>query len=720
MKSPKYLFISLIMLAVTNNLYACWGPWYEPKGYYMYRVHNNKQEPTLNVESQHSGEGLNCLEWQKATSETIPLEEIYQVVYKMSLKEFEDIYNNRGAKYDNKFVEWITKKDSAILDFLLLAKTNEYIRLKRSSRWYYPSMKTGARMTLEEIAEKAISQKDGKLRDRYLLQGIRALFSLTKYEECIELWENEISRLPEDNLMRQLIQPYIAGAEYHIKRPEKAIEYFAQLGDLESMRFCAGCSGGKISTIDALEIVCKYAPNSKFIEETLQTYIRSIEPIGEFYWEDKLEKTPEIDRLRSLSLKMARGGGSDNPAMWYYTAAFLEDLFGNASGASRLLGLAEKSKSTEYLAESIKIFRIYLDAKLLPYNSHYENRLFSQLKWLDLKIQSDLNDEVCNETARGFKLFNCESYYYWNDMMRRIVLAEVCPRMIKAGKTSRALQLANMADNRMRNLVNGYDICDWSTDKITHSYTKPHKPRFRYSIKFNSCDYRNHFFEMIDSIGIDNVIKYVGRVNKPQSDFDRFLNSRGYVESDYLNDIIGTQCLRNMQYKKALNYLGKVSETYKTHQYMEYDPFSIVRKPIKMKTEFKYEFAREMYSLEQSIDLTSEPNRRAMLMVKYATGIRNSFDWCWGLTQYYRGSNYWGQVCEKRDWENDDNTKAAIRKANELIELACDIVTDDEIAANIQYMLCNFKTVALNYPNTEKGRLVRGKCDNLYDHHANL
>ena len=61
---------------------------------------------------------------------------------------------------------------------------------------------------------------------------------------------------------------------------------------------------------------------------------------------------------------------------------------------------------------------------------------------------------------------------------------------------------------------------------------------------------------------------------------------------------------------------------------------------------------------------------------------------------------------------------SAIGKVEELINLACDIVTDDETGANIQYMLCNFKTVARNYPNTEKGQLVRGKCDNLYDYHA--
>ena len=715
MKSLRYLCISLILLTITNKAVACWGPWYTPKGYYMYRVYNNLPDPTIDIEKQNPNEGKNCEEWQKLTSETIPLEDIYQVVYKMDLESFEALYDNRGDSHENKFIEWITQKDTAILDFLLLAKTNEYIRIKRNSRWYYPSMKIGARMTLEEIADSAISIKDSRLRDRYLLQGVRALFSLSKYERCIELWENEISHWSDENLMRQLIQPYIAGAEFHIKRSEKAIEYFAQLGDIQSMLFCLGRSGEKLSIIDALEFVCEYAPNSRFIEETLQKYIREIEPLGEFYWEDELEKTPELDKLYNLCLKMARCGKSNNPAMWYYTAAFLEALYGNTASASRLLSSAEKSRSSDYIKESIKIFRIYLDAKLLPYDSHYENRLFSQLKWLDSKIQSNIDDKVRKETARGYMLFNCESYYYWNDMMRRILLAEVCPRMIKSGKTTRALQLANMADNRLLNIVNRHEICDWMDDKVVHSYTMS---SYRYSTNFNPHDYSNSFFEMIDSLGVNEAIRYVKRVDKPQNEFDRFLNDRGYIGSDYLNDILGTQCLRNMRYQEALEYLGKVSDAYKTHHnvYMEYDPFSFSPNRIKMKSDFRYDFAREMYSLEQGINLTTEPNRKALLMVKYAIGIRNSFDWCWGLTQYYRGTSYWGQVCEKRDWENDENTLLALEKAEKTLKLACEIVTDDETAANIHYELCHYLTVARMYPNTQKGALVKGKCDNLCDY----
>lgn len=725
MKLIRYFLFSLLSLLATNEVLACWGAWYTPDGYYMYRVHNIQPDPELAVEGYYPRAGKNCESWQKLTSSNIPLEDIYHVVYTMSLEEFESIYDNKGIVYENRFVNWITKKDTAILDFLLLAKTNEYIRLKRNSRWYYPSMKIGARMTIEEIAEKALSVDDERLRDRYLLQGVRALFSLAKYEECIDLWESEVSHLPEENLMRQLIHPYIAGAAFHVKRSEKALEYFAQLGDVKSMLFCAGRTGEELSTVDALEWVCEYAPNSSYISETLQSYVRKLEPLGRLYWDDEFEVTSEYNKLYSLCLKMARSSRSANPAMWYYTASFLADLNGEETKASYLLRLAEKSKSSDYIDESIQVFRIYLDAKLLPYNSSYENKLFSQLKWLDFKITNNMDEKVRQETARGYMLFNCRSYYYWNDMMRRILLAEVCPRMIKAGKTTRALQLANMADNSLLGLINRRELdgsvevndsCEYRSVVI---YTMS---EYRYSTDFNCHDYSNHFFEMIDSLGVNTAIKYVKDVRKPKSEFDRYLNARSYTGNDYLNDIIGTQCLRNMRYAEAVEYLGAVSEAYKNHHnvYMKYDPFGVKRTAIRVKTDFRYDFAREMLSLEQSIKLTTDPNRKAQLMVKYAIGLRNSFDFCWGLTQYYKGVNYWGQVCEKRDWSKDKYTIAAKNKVKQLVQLACDIVTDDEIAASIYYDLCNFKTIANNYPNTEFGKLVRGKCDNLYDYQEKI
>ena len=69
------------------------------------------------------------------------------------------------------------------------------------------------------------------------------------------------------------------------------------------------------------------------------------------------------------------------------------------------------------------------------------------------KIADNITPKVRERTSEYYDLACNISYYYWNDMMRRIILAEVCPRMIVSGKTIRALQLANMADNRLLGLV---------------------------------------------------------------------------------------------------------------------------------------------------------------------------------------------------------------------------------------------------------------------------
>ena len=736
MKSLRYLLISLLAMLTTGEAFACWYDWYDVSGYYMYRVY---EEPSKVASKTESGDlapevAANCAAWQQLTSEAISVQEIYEVVYKMPLADFKKMCDNREANYENKFAEWITKRDRAILDFLLLAKNNEYIRSKRNSRWYYPTMDIGVDITIEQVIEKALSAKDARLRDRYLLQAIRALFSLARYEECVTLWESEVAKLPAENIMRKHIQPYIAGAEFRLNNPTKAIDYFAQVGDIESMLFCANSAGKSLSICEAFELVYKYAPNSPDLDKFLQSQIRSIEPDGATFGsygggyveEQERVRRDRIKWLRPFCLKMAKNSKVENPAMWYYTAAFLSDLAGETSIASYQLSLAEKSKSSAYIDESIKVLRIYLDAKLSKYDATYEAKLFEHIKWLDDKIVNNIDDDVVMVTAQGYHLNSGMSYYYWNDMLRRIVLAEVCPRMLKAKKSTRALQLANMADNRLYNLVNKQDFYKTIGNRFDYDYIAvkgASMAQYRYADnKFNSHDYSNHFFELADSLGVNTLKQYVQNVGNPTSEFDRYLNTRGYTGKDYLNDIVGTHLIREMRYGEAVKYLANVSEDYNQRHLnviMQYDPFCIARESVGANFDTRYEFAMEMHALEQAIKSEKDPNIKAQKMLRFSIGLRNSFDRCWPMTQYYRGFSYWGCVTgRKREWESDKYTTIAKKKAQQYAELACQTATDKEVAANIQYELCNFKTVAEKYPNTEKGTLVRGKCDKLIDYHA--
>ncbi len=282
--------------------------------------------------------------------------------------------------------------------------------------------------------------------------------------------------------------------------------------------------------------------------------------------------------------------------------------------------------------------------------------------------------------------------------------------MLAAGKPIRALQLANMADNRLLGLVDRI-VVNWNGTTETLR-------EFRRDKNTHNLDYSNTFFELIDSLGINQAIAYRHRIEQPGDAFDRFLNARGYVDMEYIDDIIGTKYLRAMRYKEAVAYLGKISRSFEGHlnTQLEYDPFSYERRRLEDRTDFKYRFAREMCMLEQEMKNAADPNRKAEAMFRYAIGLRNSFGRCWSLTQYYFGTIFYGQVQEKRDWSKSPQTLRALERSAELLPKACSLFTDPELAAQSLHKLHQYRTITEKYPETETGHHVRGHCDNLVDY----
>ena len=698
------MLISVLLFVNGAQAYAC-GPYeYYPYGYKMYRVFDKNSVVKTDERKE------NCILWQKLTSSEIPLEDIEMVVYKYTLTQMRELMTVHDP---NAFATWIrTNEDEEIYDFLMLAKICENTRGLMNDPWYYPSKNDGTYMSLIEIEEKAKAYKGTRLKDRYALQAVRAMFSAQRYQECVDYWNDVEEDLP-DGLIKEMSRSYLVGAYSRIGQIDVALEYFTDVEDLNSIIFCLRRQGKIKDVADELECIAKYAPDSYQIPEILQWVVTGFEPWGsaDYTYQERMDTTMvnSIDRvlfgkLYRLSVKMIQQPVSKNRAVWCYTAAFLADMDAKPHEAWRYIQMATKCPTSEYMKESIRVLKIYLDAKVSLYDSSYESRLFNDLRWLDAKIRGELTEDLRSNITEYYYYYlrSNISFYYWNDMLRRILLAEVCPRMLDRGMQVRALQLANLADNMLLNLNNNIE------GKTLKEY--------RSSDNYNSIDYCSEFFMMMkDCVTIGDLTAYVNNTQSAQSfAFDNYLNERGFIDKDYFYDLIGTRYLGELNYDKAVRYLSNVSSSYQprlnTSAYMYRDPFSIAESSLREHKNYKLTFAKEMLRLEKSIASATDQNKKAFDLIRYGTGLRNSFTYCWILTEY-----------RKFGWSYDLSpyVNGVLKKVESIYNEALNIVDNDELAAIAYVQLCKWKTAVDKYPDTYAARYTKMMCDNLCDYSTN-
>ncbi len=678
----KYI-ISTSTLALLSicQLNACGHAPESVADYLMYRVY----DPTSKVIKEEGLRKRNCEAWLKILSITEDnywwnptVEEVYEAVYTFSYKDIDEKYN--------EFVSFLQRYDKDALELLLLSKKNEMLRSHINSPWYYPTMNIGdGAATLEDVVNIALSCNNERLRPRYVVQAMRALVTLNCWEECWDLWVDECSQWPEDNPLREIAEPYARGAAFRLWHKEDSEAYFANTEDIESIFYLHKIPGNGLSaTLEKMEYIYQYAPSSPAYAKLLQKLITQ----NELYSYGRTdEDMKNVRNIIDFALKVVRGGKSDNPALWLYTASFLKsEWFGEYGEAYLLARKAMKANGNQYVHDSARILNMYLDAKASTFDSSYESRLLADMRWLDEKIVNNITDEVRDNFD---ELYWNHSFYYWNDMMRRVLLGTTAPKMLEVGMGVRALQLANYGSNRLRMLlkkVKGEDMAS------------------------------THFFMMINSVEPNLARKYVESVRLNGSTMDNFLNERSYLSNNYLCDIVGTLMLRSRRYAEAEEYLGRVTSAYKgflnIQAHNTYDPFSLTRKKIDPQWDYRYRFAKRMHSLEKSMASADNNNDRGRFMAEYAIGMRQSFTDCWPLTLYGYGYYY----CHELNNSSEPLRKAGVKEAGQCMERALSIISDEELAARINYSIYRFNTVAKDYPNTFMAGYVRGHCDNPYDH----
>lgn len=115
-----------------------------------------------------------------------------------------------------------------------------------------------------------------------------------------------------------------------------------------------------------------------------------------------------------------------------------------------------------------------------------------------------------------------------------------------------------------------------------------------------------------------------------------------------------------------------------------------------------------MYSLEEQIRQTGDPNRKARKMIRYATGMTHSYTDCWSLTRYSRSYFEPERICIKQ--------KTIQEESDRMIQEALSLFTDKEALAHAYWHLGYYRKVVRDFPNTGMAYYARTHCDNLRDY----
>ncbi len=681
---------------------------YSPDEYYTFRVwgkHMEGENPvyaSLDLEKQQMD---NCQSWAEITSLSIPLADIREVVYHWSYEQLkqldQDVASEKKRTEQNAFARWLIRhKDTEATAFLMLAKRCETVRQSQNTAWYYPVEGDAVEWELEEIIRQAGAYRGKRLFDRYTLQMLRAYIANRQYTECLNLWLERKNTFRK-GVIQEMAKGYAAGAYCRIGEFETAKEMFTEIGDISSYLYCLNQEGEKLDNLDLLARIYEKDPNSEKILPLLQYIIHRMEVYGSF------------ERVKDFALKAIQNKKVKNQAAWYYTISFICDEQGETENALEYIRQAERFKATQDLKDAIRVFRIYLTVeKAQKYDIEFENSLYRELAWLDKKIVSCLDSVTRNTIIEsGIGNHRCGmSQYYWNDMMRKIVISYVVPLCFTSGYQTRALQWLNYADNRIFKLVD--KVKTWDDGIISWQTYRNRKN------KHNSYDYCNDFFINLDTLDVKYAERLLHRMENPLCSLDHFLNERSYTDRQYFCEIIGTKLIASMRYGEAVYYLRSVSDDFvesrNVYSPLERNPFGKTLERNVQGKRYKLNFAEEMYTLEQRIRQADNPNDKAEYMLTYALGVRNSALQCWTLTSYAYGIPH--RFHNPSYDKNKRTQKELYLKANQIKENAFFWFTDEERAAKAYYDWKMFKTAATKYPDTKTAAYVRGHCDRLVDY----
>lgn len=647
--------------------------------------------------------------WQKLTSEKIPLKDIEQAIYKDSKEKVvcDIFYGYRQVGTKNLFYIYLRNtNDSELINFLLAAKDLEERRKEINSPWYYPSSRSYDTETgdFQYIIDICNRYKGDRIKDRYALQTIRALFASHQYDKCIRYFEEAFQGFPDSNLFKRMAMGYVAGCWSRLGNVNRANEYFAMSDDFYS-----------IKSDNSVAFMAEYNPDSPKLMSHIQTCASD---------------SAKFCAIKPVVENVLRNKRAKNLGDWAFALAYMYgEYYSDYHKASQYIHKALYHKfSSDDLYDHAYAYRIKVDAENGDYSS-----LLADIRWFESKI------DMFSSDAKE-----------WNRMMQNIIYSSLIPELWNKKDYATAILLCGYADNLFYTKQYHNEIgrrgFTW-----TWKYKSQTLDEIRKSEQFrNHLDYRSLSFQLMGSLSSEQLIIAKHKIVNGNTLFAH-LKKYARTDSDYFNELIGTLALREENYQRAIGYFATVSEEY--YQTMniykegclDRDPFyaypnrwiksdygeweaRTTRKPLPNLQMTKYKFAKRMLELQNQISSGKTANERGLARLKYAIGRRNSFEECWALTQYWRGEyiglfepslNYGSDNSPIKNYDNilyDYKKTIGHEKTEEIykneVKKALAMLQTDEHKAEAEYILGNLATIVKHYANTTYARCIKTSCDN--------
>ena len=696
-----------ILVLALCNIYAVQACFYPTDGSDKYKYYNvgvYREHPQI-YRPNYTEQNLRL--WQQYAGEDIELEQIAEVVYRYTVTDMQQCMSDAELErcQKNAFAKRIfTDSAQYAARLLLLAKQVEVTRAVYNDPWYYPASREESTLPslLSAIEAMIAEMQQVEMNvsfyvERLVLQKTRVLFASGQYDGCVRLWEEQVEHWDANSLMRRMIKGYVAGAYARRGQREVAYQYFLELENYQALADLTYSKEKRYTEF----IRRLYDPRPDCAAVVAPVLQSELLELGQAHIGSANDSAVCAQYYELMQYMIGRHRSKDM-SLWYYTAAYLEDQMGCPEKAVQNIYRAQKYATTEQMQASVRMMRMYLEAKTKTYDRQYEMQLYADLRWMDGQVKADsarlqrMWDERDIDVWTIRHNISCQrggSYIcYPYTMMRKILLAEVAPRMVKAGKPEMALALSNYADNMLLKM-----LCE----EKCHCFD-------------------NSFLVAMDTARARVVERYAECALNPASGMMRFLVAGSYVDKDYLYDVVGTLYLRERKYKKAMEALSHVDASYQarlnTQEYLGRDPFELgCRRSVEKMVDSKYRFACQMYQLQQICENENmDADRRAHAMINYAIGMRNSYTKAWALTQYFQGyyiiPGHW-------TWLTDERKKQIEKDYDRLVEKAFAMFTNDEAKALAYLRYRNNHTIITQYPQTSAAEYVRGCCDTYYDYY---